>query len=117
MLYNVADKLVQINDVLIPAVNIQVENVPGFIELSTGEKIWCGVYFEILFEDGGLWIVDQGSEEGDASGTIYITEFDNWGSNQDLDDQTAQNSLGGGDWNFFLIIYNLKRKGFWKAFT
>ena len=64
-----------INGRLIPAVNIQVENVPGMITYPSGDSAWYGIYFEILFEDGSLWVVEQKSKE-DADDYIYVTIYD-----------------------------------------
>lgn len=45
---------VKIHDTVIPAVNIQVEGFPKFIDHT-----WYGIYFEILMETGGLWVIEQ----------------------------------------------------------
>ena len=59
------DRMVQIGDVKIPAMNIQVEGFPKNIGKSN-----CGttslvlpVYFEIMFENGTLWVVESYSED------------------------------------------------------
>lgn len=51
---------VRINgETIVPAVNIQVENVPGYLEHTIGPPAWYGVYFEVMFETGTRWIVEQ----------------------------------------------------------
>lgn len=50
---------VKIHDTIIPAVNIQVEGFPKFV----GDD-WFGVYFEIMVEDGGLYILSQYHQDG-----------------------------------------------------
>lgn len=69
---------VKINNKLIPAVNIQVEGVPGYIESDDGHRYWYGIYFEVLFEDATLWEVCQGSEI-QFKDRITITEWKRWG--------------------------------------
>lgn len=69
---------VKIGDRMIPAVNIQVENVPGYIDIGGGRTFWYGIYFEIGFEDGSLWVVNYGDNEslylnGDCE--ILVLEF------------------------------------------
>jgi hypothetical protein len=99
-------QMVQINDKLIPAVNIQVENVPGFLTSEVdGSVVWYGVYFEIMFEDGGLWVVDQGTNESDLE-TVFIEVFDNWGKDQDLDNMTQKYQLP--NWDRFLELYDAR---------
>lgn len=76
---------VKIHETVIPAVNIQVEGFPQFVD-----DTWYGIYFEILMETGGLWIVEQYHQdapiecgsypfwaEGDKEFEIPCT-FDNW---------------------------------------
>lgn len=60
---------VKIGTALVPAVNIQVEFIPeGY-----------GIYFEILFENGDLWVVNKESDTGDI-----ITEvFADWAHQPD----------------------------------
>ena len=83
---------VEIEGRLIPACNIQVENVPGFITHPDGSVHWYGVYFEIMFEDGSLWEISQGAEQEDFGeaqiendvvfpqfSKITITEYGAWG--------------------------------------
>lgn len=77
MIEHVGD-YVRINGRMIPAVNIQVENVPGYIDIGRGRTFWYGVYFEIGFEDGSLWIVNYGDEEAtylDGYSCIKVCEY------------------------------------------
>jgi hypothetical protein len=68
---------IKIGNRMIPAVNIQVENVPGYIDIGLGQTHWFGVYFEIPFEDGSLWVVDYGSSESlYRNGYREITVFE-----------------------------------------
>lgn len=95
---------VKVLDRIIPAVNIQVDNVPGFLEHVTGPPAWYGIYFEILFEDGDLWVVEQGWDERfPYSDAIKMEEWDR----RDLagDMQCLYGCFG---WESFLIHYNEK---------
>ena len=65
---------VKVLDRIIPAVNIQVENVPGFLEHVTGPPAWYGVYFEIPMEDGCLLVVEQGAIGPDVEDRRVIVE-------------------------------------------
>lgn len=76
MLFQVGN-LVEIEDRLIPAMNIQVENVPGFIGHPDGSIHWYGVYFEIFFEDMSLWIISEGSEQNNPN-EILMEVYSNW---------------------------------------
>lgn len=74
----------------IPAVNIQVEDIPdGY-----------GIYFEIFFENGNLWVVEQDISTPNAK--IYITEQIDWAHNQELLDKPTTN---GESWDWFLELY------------
>lgn len=62
---------------IIPAVNIQVENVPGYlpnIDVPDGKPTWYGVYFEIMFEHAALWVVEYRSNEDDDD-TVKIETY------------------------------------------
>ena len=62
---------------IIPAINIQVENVPGYLPnmgVPGAQPTWYGVYFEIMFEHAALWVVEQGSDETDVE-TIKIETY------------------------------------------
>jgi hypothetical protein len=92
---------VQVGATLIPAVNIQVEDMPGLIN---GEHY--GVYFEILFENGSLWIVEQGAKEYEGLGLekyVIVTEHPKWGMLQDLSQPGVRLFLY--DWTEFLTLY------------
>ena len=77
---------------LIPAVNIQVENIPdGY-----------GIYFEILFENGNLWVVMQDISKPNMP--IDIIEQNDWAHDQTLiDDPTTF----ADNWDQFLDLYEL----------
>lgn len=71
---------VRILDTIVPAVNIQVEGVPGYLTEVDGQKRWYGIYFEVLFEDGRRWEVEHGftqAENGRADDyAIYVFHCD-----------------------------------------
>lgn len=92
---------------LIPAVNIQVENVPGWLNDNEGNAVWYGVYFEILFEDGSLWIVEQGFDM-DKQDEITVGEYLTWGVNEDLDQ--IDKTYTFDKWSDFLALYLEKVK-------
>ncbi len=80
-------RMVDIDGTLIPAVNIQVDDVPRFFEHDDGSKVWYDVYFEIMFEDGGLWIVEQWID--DEGLTIYVAYYPRWGMGETGDPSGA----------------------------
>lgn len=101
---------VKLGMTMIPAVNIQVEGVPGMIKVLDDEEAWYGVYFEILFETGALWIVQQGGESEEAwksDQSISVAEYPQWG----LGDGYKQLgvTVGVRDWAEFLSLYHEKR--------
>jgi hypothetical protein len=74
-----AGNFVSINDRLIPAVNIQAEGVPGYLPVGEGKTSWFGVYFEVPFEDGSLWVVSQGTEEDYKDQfSMFLTGIISW---------------------------------------
>jgi hypothetical protein len=96
---------VKIGDRMIPAVNIQVENVPGYIDIGQGRTFWYGIYFEIGFEDGSLWVVEYGDNESlylNGECSIWIVEFATFAY-----DQNAKNTAiyHAKDWNEFLATF------------
>ena len=91
---------VKIHDTLIPAVNIQVDDVPGYIAMADGRTDWFGVYFEIMFEEGALWVVSQGDNPADIT-EVLVEEYDKWGrGNEEI--SYAQHF---GTWDDFLERY------------
>jgi len=90
---------VKILDRIVPAVNIQVTNVPGYLEHEVGPPAWYGVYFEILFEDGDLWVVENGPCESEANDPyVWVTVYYNWAKVGDED----QGALLAYDWKDFV---------------
>jgi len=75
---------VKIFDRIVPAVNIQVENVPGYLEHVTGPPSWYGVYFEVMLEDGSLLVVEQGFEGLDSEMQIRVEDYLTWKTQPDL---------------------------------
>ena len=101
----------------IPAVNIQVEGVPGMIKVADDiEPAWYGVYFEILFEDAALWIIMQGSESKDNKTwdqIIHVAEYPNWGKGEGFKQLGVERKLES--WEDFLSLYLEKRSTLGKA--
>jgi len=95
---------VKIGDVIIPAVNVQVEGYPGWQKYKDGKEYWYGVYFEILFETGRYWVVDQGSEERYPD-RIIVEEYI---SSRKLVVDQHYNPL---NWDDFLTLYKEKING------
>lgn len=96
---------VKVGATLIPAVNIQVEGVPGFVE-HDGKKFWYGVYFEILFETGALWVVEQGGKQDYTEAvmkSVMIQEYPRWGVTESLDYPGA--FVVVESWEDFLALY------------
>jgi hypothetical protein len=101
-----AGNFVSINDRLIPAVNIQAEGVPGYLPVGEGKTSWFGVYFEVPFEDGSLWVVSQGTEE-DYKDQFSMFVYDSWAFGQHLDDHYV---IELSDWDHFLDLYDKNRR-------
>jgi hypothetical protein len=102
--------MVEVNDRLIPACNIQVEGVPGFLKMADGSEEWYGAYFEIMFEDGSLWVVEYGFEIK-IPDSITIVEYPDFGKH------TLGSRMKKGysttktrSWDTFLILYDRKVK-------
>lgn len=95
---------VKLGATVIPAVNIQVEDVPGYIYYADGMSAWFGIYFEIMFEDGALWLVMQGSTEETVDGGVQIVEYPKW-------EQQPNIAIGNtvANWEEFVNIYNERR--------
>lgn len=100
---------VKIGDHIIPAVNIQVEGVPGYLECPEGCKHWYGIYFEIMMEQGDLWEVSHREQE-DSDDNIYVTVYDNWGMTKDYTEVRKLEIYPFCGWDTFIIFYNLMRK-------
>ena len=86
---------VKIHDTVIPAANIQVEGFPGY----HGDD-WYGIYFEIAFEDGSLWVIEQLHVDS----KIVVEGYPNWWIETrrlDPDNFTTKHE----DWDHFLTSY------------
>ena len=101
-----AGNCVQLGNRLIPAVNIQVEGVPGYLTDVDGEKRWYGVYFEVMFEDGSYWVVDHGTD-GDASDLIFVNEYGRPKHDLDIPHPTSTQVMHS--WESFIVLYDEKR--------
>ena len=101
----VGGNMVSINNTLIPALNIQVD---GYPKVEERLDLWFGIYFEIMFEDGDLWVVDQGSAPGlPQEDHVFVEEIKNFA-------KEADRSVNGElmvfpDWAIFLEHYDRKR--------
>lgn len=93
----------------IPAVNIQVNGMPGFIQVGGLDPVWYGVYFEILWEDASLWIVEEGSEQVQAN-RITLQEIRNFGTGIGQPVEGPTRDLK--NWGEFVSIYDEKRLSF-----
>ena len=101
---------VKVGATLIPAVNIQVEGVPGFIQHGD-TKFWYGVYFEILFETGALWVVEQGGKQEyteSVMNSVMIQEYPRWGVTESLDHPGV--FVVVESWEAFLGLYEEKKR-------
>ena len=88
---------VGILDKIVPAINIQVENIPeGY-----------GVYFEIMFEDGDLWVVEQDTHKNDP--VIYVTEHKDF-AHTPWDKDCEEYLWGAPDWETFIMFYVTKNQ-------
>lgn len=105
MLTSIADIMVEIEGRRVPAVNIQVEGVPGFLPIDEVTTMWFGVYFEVMFEDGSLWVVDQGSEEFGDHNQIKVDVHKEWAKEHDLEPDITHIYK---DWAEFLEAYDAK---------
>lgn len=76
---------------IVPAVNIQVEDIPDGYD----------VYFEVMFEDGGLWEINN--ELG--SNRIFVYEWFDWPKNHRCLPDCV---WACPDWETFLMMYITK---------
>lgn len=109
MITEVEDRGVEINGRFIPAVNIQVEGFPGMVTYADGSKIWYGIYFEIMFEDGALWIVGQGADNyvPDHIGAVM---FDGWAQGDSRLEEARGQTFE--TWDAFLETYDFYVKNY-----
>lgn len=98
---------VKIGDRMIPAGNIQVEGFPGWKKSDAdGLEYWYGIYFEIAFEDGSLWIVDQWSDAqllNDMDDAICVATHATFGIDRKAD--IPDNAWLFNNWDEFLQHY------------
>lgn len=92
----------------IPAMNIQVENVPGLLAVAREKPEWYGIYFEIPFEDGDLWIVEQGwIQSKPDSKLVRVQEYKDWAHNP-TGKKLPYREIPFRDWDAFLVGYHEK---------
>lgn len=96
--------MVRVEGRMIPAVSIQVDGVPGYID-----GVWYGVYFEILWEDAALWIVEQGTDQNHKD-RITLKEYRNWGTGIGVPIEGPTILLQS--WRDFVGLYDEKRLTF-----
>ena len=98
---------VKILDTIVPAFSIQVDNVPGYID-----GFWYNPYFEIAFEDGDLWVVEDFSQDPDESLhelPIVYERYHNWYRNRHNGWATWDMQIKLESWEQFLRDFNIKR--------
>lgn len=100
---------------MIPAINIQVWDVPGFVKHPDGSVAWYGIYFEVMFEDGALWTVSYGADgtimeeegwDGAMFGRITVSEYNEWGVGQQIEEPSFERQLD--NWDKFIEMYDSK---------
>src|SRR5690606_4488591 len=92
---------VEINGRLIPAVNIQVDGMPDIIN---GHPY--NTYFEIMFDEGGLFVVSQDLPDPEVHDDILVEYYLYWGmadENADVPSYTKRFAT----WDEFLDDYDL----------
>ena len=112
---------VKIHDTVIPAVNIQVDPQEIF-RYDHEIDMWIGLYFEIMFEDGSLWVVSQEW----PTDPIIFDWFPNWHRVDKAGFQFMDEAIVGNrvkDWDAFERLYrvrlnaiDLSRKIAWNKF-
>lgn len=119
---------VKINDRIIPAMNIQVDGVPGV--LDNGQ--WYNPYFEIMFETGELWVVeDRRKDKPEYSGGlrefvpyIVVEAYSDWNKHKirrhwnnhnDTVYFKAEHFYYFNEWEDFLLFYDLIRFEAWEG--
>lgn len=79
---------VKIRDTIIPAVNIQTDPPEGY-----------AIYFEILFENGCLWICNE-----DVDGTMVVEILHDWAHRPRVEPDNVHRF---NDWDLFLNNYRV----------
>lgn len=92
---------VRINNTFIPAVNLQIEGYPKWGNRYNGTEAWYPLYFEIMFETGDLWVVNQG-DHPDEPNKIMLEIHKNWANTKDLD---PTQTVYPKNWDEFLWLY------------
>jgi hypothetical protein len=105
---------VGINGQKIPAMNIQVENMPGYIYHEGWGAQWYGVYFEVMFEPGYLWVVSMGALD-DPPNKIVVKIYQDWSARQkSWRNEEPDITINAANWDDFLEMYNAKDE-YWAA--
>jgi hypothetical protein len=102
-----AGNCVDFDGKLIPALNIQVEGVPGYLEHTDKSKYWYGIYFEVMFEDGSYWVVEKGCRELDTE-EIVVAEYRDLWPRSTRETREPSYAWLAFDWNHFLEVYDIK---------
>jgi hypothetical protein len=96
---------VGINGQKVPAWNIQVENVPGFLTHNDGTEAWYGIYFEVTFEEGYLWVVEKRTAES----KIQVEVYQDWAWRAEgRQSPEADLTIPINHWDEFLEMYNAR---------
>lgn len=102
---------VQIYERMIPAVNIQVEGVPGYLTHENGHREWYGIYFEVMFEGGEYWVVEQGFKNNlgivQLEG-VWVAEYDTQNRASVEWEGTPSYGWFAQTWDAFLEGYDCK---------
>lgn len=102
---------VKIGDTIVPAMNIQVENVPGYLEfdrLGVHTCEWYGVYFEVMFETGEHLVVQQRWAEH-MDDIIQVEIFNDWASWKYTPPAVADRIAQFTNWATFARWFNNRR--------
>ena len=99
---------VKIGETIIPAVNIQVEGVPGYLEHPDGGADWYGVYFEVMMETGEHLVVQQ-KWTPNMDDKIYVEFYLNHGPVYERSCKPDVIQLDSS-WESFVTWFNQMRK-------
>lgn len=104
-------KCVEINGTLIPAVNIQVEGVPGYLTHGNGHRQWYGIYFEVMFEGGEYWVVEKGFKNNIGivqMDGVWVAEYDSKNPETYEGDRVPSYGWFATSWEAFVDCYESK---------